>query len=135
MANAAEHAILWPMVGQVGLVALVWLRMYRTRLGEMRSRKISPQAVKTSRLAATALEDVAAADNFRNLFEVPVLFFAVCLALAVGADWPIQVLAWPSSACARSQPGSTSRQPRRAPVLRCMPRARCAYSRCGSCLP
>ena len=30
-----------------------------------------------------ALQDIAPADNFRNLFEVPVLFFAVCCALAV----------------------------------------------------
>lgn len=36
----------------------------------------------TSRSRETALENIAAADNFRNLFEMPVLFYAVCLALA-----------------------------------------------------
>src|SRR5262249_61595942 len=33
------------------------------------------------RQAASTLQDVSAADNFRNLFEVPVLFYVLCLAL------------------------------------------------------
>ena len=39
---------------------------------------------------------MAAADNFRNLFEAPVLFFAVCCALAItDTVTPLQVtLAW-----------------------------------------
>jgi hypothetical protein len=91
-----RHAILWPLVAQVGIVAMVWLRMYVVRLSEMRARGINPQSVATSRTAAGALEKVAAADNFRNLFEVPVLFFAVCLALAITdlATSAQLVLAW-----------------------------------------
>lgn len=34
-----------------------------------------------TRAISSTLEDTAPADNFRNLFEVPVLFFAVCLTL------------------------------------------------------
>ena len=74
--------IFWPVLAQVLLTAIVWIRMYVVRLGEMRARRISPQSIATSRAAASALENVVAADNFRNLFEVPVLFFAVCAALA-----------------------------------------------------
>lgn len=90
------EAILWPLVAQVALVAAVWVRMYVQRLTEMRRRRIAPQSLRTSGRAAKVLEDVAAADNFRNLFEVPVLFFAVCLALAVtGRVDAVQVaLAW-----------------------------------------
>ena len=78
------------------LTAAVVARLYQTRIAEFRARKINPQLLKTSHTAAGVLEDVAAADNFRNLFEVPVLFFAVCLALAITElATPIQLfLAW-----------------------------------------
>lgn len=78
-----QTSIFWPMIAQVALIGAIWVRLYQTRIPELRRRGIDPQAVRTSRLAADVLEDVAPADNFRNLFEVPVLFFAVCLALAV----------------------------------------------------
>lgn len=91
-----QTLIFWPMIVQVALTAAVWVRLYQTRILELQRRGIDPQAVMTSRTAAGVLEDVAAADNFRNLFEVPVLFFAVCLALAVTElVSPMQlVLAW-----------------------------------------
>lgn len=78
-----RYTIFWPVIALVALTAAVWVRMYVERLGEMRVRRISPQKVATSRAAAGVLENVAAADNFRNLFEVPVLFYAVCCALAI----------------------------------------------------
>lgn len=78
-----QTLIFWPMIVQVALTAAIWVRLYQTRIPELRRRGIDPQAVKTSRLAQDVLDDVAPADNFRNLFEVPVLFYAVCLALAV----------------------------------------------------
>ena len=89
-------AILWPLIAQVALTATVWLCLYVARLGEMGARRIDPQSVRTSQLAAGVLEKVAAADNFRNLFEVPVLFFAIGCVLAMtgrgtGAEL---VLAW-----------------------------------------
>lgn len=89
-------AIFFPVLAQVALVAAVWVRMYLRRIAEIRARKIDPQSLKTSEAAVGVLQDVAAADNFRNLFEVPVLFFAVCLALAVtGLVTPLQIgLAW-----------------------------------------
>ena len=70
--------------------------MYITRIRELRQRRLSPQALATSAQATGVLADVAAADNFRNLFEVPVLFYAVCLALVViDAESAVQVaLAW-----------------------------------------
>ena len=91
-----RNAIFWPLIAQVVLVAVVAGRMYATRVAEMRARRIRPQSVATSRTAAEALQNVAAADNFRNLFEVPVLFFAVCGALAItDTVTPLQlVLAW-----------------------------------------
>ena len=77
MTGPGTRAILWPVLVQVALTAAVWLALYVARLGELRRRRIDPQRVADSRLAAGVLENVAAADNFRNLFEVPVLFYAV----------------------------------------------------------
>jgi hypothetical protein len=72
-----------PCVALVGLTALVWAKMYADRLGEMHVRGIDPQALARSRDLAGRLEKLAAADNFRNLFEVPVLFYVLCIALAL----------------------------------------------------
>jgi hypothetical protein len=75
---------IWPpCAALVGLTALVWLKLYADRLTEMRKRRIDPQALATARAAAGRLERTAAADNVRNLFEVPVLFYVLCGALAV----------------------------------------------------
>ena len=72
-----------PCAAMVGLTALVWLKLYADRLGEMRARRIDPQALALARATAGDLERTAAADNFRNLFEVPVLFYLLCVALAL----------------------------------------------------
>ena len=78
-----------PAAAMVGVTALVWVKLYADRLGEMRERGIAPQAVATAREAAGQLQRTQAAENFRNLFEVPVLFYLLCVALAVsGATTP-----------------------------------------------
>ena len=71
-----------PCAALVGLTALIWVKLYADRLGEMRLRGIDPQALARARDAAGRLEKSAAADNFRNLFEVPVLFYVLCIAIA-----------------------------------------------------
>lgn len=76
-------AILWPMVGMAVLTALVWVRLYRDRVAEVRTRRIHPQQLATARQGSELLQDVQSWDNLRNLFEMPVLFYALCLALAV----------------------------------------------------
>ena len=90
------RAIFWPVLAQVALVAVVWVQMYVERIAEIRARSMDPQLLATSRAAAEALKNVSAADNFRNLFEVPVLFYVVCCALAITAlVTPLQLwLAW-----------------------------------------
>ena len=89
-------AILWPMCALTGLVAIVWLRLYAVRLTEIRTRRIDPQRLARADEAVKLLENNSAADNLRNLFEIPVLFFAICLVLYVtGFVTPMQVsLAW-----------------------------------------
>ncbi|MEG3788590.1 MAPEG family protein [Lysobacter sp. CCNWLW3] len=85
-----------PAVAMAGLTCLVWIRLYVVRIGQMRRERIHPQAVATSAQASAKLTQSAAADNFRNLFELPVLFY---LALTVAAlsqlgDGVVLGLAW-----------------------------------------
>jgi hypothetical protein len=78
----------------VGVTALVWVKLYADRLTEMRARRISPQSISTMRAAASKLENTNAADNFRNLFEVPVLFYVWCIAVVLtGGSTPGLVMA------------------------------------------
>src|SRR3546814_8133004 len=66
----------------VVLTIIVWVRMYTMRVAQMKRERIHPQDVATSAQSAAKLTDSRAADNFRNLFELPVLFY---LALTVAA--------------------------------------------------
>ena len=65
------------------LTFVVGLRMLAVRVAEMRARRIHPQAVALSAQRAQRLDDSRASDNYNHLFELPVLFYALCaLALA-----------------------------------------------------
>jgi hypothetical protein len=78
-----------PCGALVGVTALVWFKLYADRLSEMRAKRIDPQAFSDVRAVAGKLERTLAADNFRNLFEVPVLFYLLCVAIALnGASAP-----------------------------------------------
>jgi hypothetical protein len=67
------------------LTTAVGALMLFTRVQEMRRKRIHPQAASTSVKMASKLENIQPADNFRNLFEVPVLFYALAsFALATG---------------------------------------------------
>jgi hypothetical protein len=88
--------IFLPALAMVALTFVVWLRMYSSRIGEMKRERIHPQSVATSAQMAARLHDTRAADNFRNLFELPVLFYLalVVAALTAQATMPILTLAW-----------------------------------------
>lgn len=72
-----------PLAAMAGLTALVWIKLYVDRIGEMRARGIDAQSLATAGDLAGRLAKRAAADNFRNLFEVPVLFYVLCIALVL----------------------------------------------------
>ncbi len=88
--------ILLPALAMVALTCLVWLRLYYTRIGQMKRDRIHPQALATSAQAIARLTDSRAADNFRNLFELPVLFYlALVVALLTGhASTLVLALSW-----------------------------------------
>jgi len=89
--------LLLPLLAQVALTFIVMTSMYRTRVAEMKSKQIHPQQIKSRLKSKELLTDSAsAADNYSNLFELPVLFFtAILLTLILMIQDDILVsLAW-----------------------------------------
>ena len=88
--------LLWPLVTMVALALIVAVRLFIERIGEMKERRIHPQRVATQLLAAQELTRTQSADHFRNIFEVPVLFYTgVVAALALDVhSGALVALAW-----------------------------------------
>lgn len=81
----SEMMLLVACLAMVVLVAIVGIRMLIVRVSEMKEHRIHPQSIAISAQAATRFQNTQAADNFRNLFEVPVLFYTLAaLAVALG---------------------------------------------------
>lgn len=79
-----QHAILWPMAAMAFLTLLVVMVMAGKRLPHLARSKTPPQAMAVRDARPAIPASVAAAnDNLMNLFELPVLFYALCLAFAV----------------------------------------------------
>src|SRR5690242_2377925 len=91
-----DARIFLPALVMVGLTFIVWLRMYFARIGEMKRERVHPQSVATSAQMAARLKDTRAADNFRNLFELPVLFYMALVVAAITGQVTqlVLVLAW-----------------------------------------
>ena len=75
--------IVYPIFALVVLTYVVLFKLFLDRVLEMRARKINPQKLNTAAKVASGLVQVQASDNFKNLFEMPVLFYALCLAVLV----------------------------------------------------
>jgi hypothetical protein len=92
----SNQAIFLPALVMVALTIVVWFRMYFMRVAQMKRDRIHPQAVASSAQSAALLTDSRAADNFRNLFELPVLFYLALVVAAVSGlvTGTLLVLAW-----------------------------------------
>ncbi len=92
------EAIFLPMLATMTLTAIVWFYMYARRIPAMRRARVSVQTYTTPDKVTEHLpEDVNyAANNLKNLFEVPVLFYGLCLYLFVSGnvDAAYVVAAW-----------------------------------------
>ena len=80
------------------LTMVVWIYMYYRRLGFIFGNRIRPQDLRTPELAGKIIPESVQypANNLRNLLELPVIFYALCLylyvsqsvdAIYVGAAW------------------------------------------------
>lgn len=92
-----QNSMLCPVFAMVALTALVWLAMFVQRFGIFKRLKINPQAVSSRVAAGQAMgTDDKAGNNLLNLFEIPVLFYALAtLLIATQHVTPMLVnLAW-----------------------------------------
>jgi hypothetical protein len=78
-----QTAIFYPIATMVLLAAVVTCLMLKERVEEMKARKIGYDKVASSTQMNQVLENTRAADNYKNLFEMPVLFYVLCLALYI----------------------------------------------------
>jgi hypothetical protein len=90
--------MLQPAIGMILLTFVVWFYMYYQRITSMRALRIGAQRLATPEAAATLLPEMATrpSNNLKNLFEMPVIFYAVCaLALALRLEDDLMTgLAW-----------------------------------------
>lgn len=93
-----QDEILKPFIALMLLTIAVWVFMYVRRLSYMFANGIDPQQLSSPEGKAAVIPEAVErpANNLRNLFEIPVLFYAVCLALyATGSvDATYVQLAW-----------------------------------------
>jgi len=93
-----QDAIFAPFLAQMLLTLLVWAYMYARRIPFIVSLKLTQaDMAKPGELARRSPASVSnPSDNLKNLFEIPVLFYALVLflyatrqvdALYVGAAW------------------------------------------------
>ena len=78
-----QAAIFGPVFATVFLTFLVWVYMYIRRISFITKNEISPKDLAVpGALAQLSPPGVAnPSDNFKNLFEMPVLFYVLALSL------------------------------------------------------
>lgn len=93
-----NELILQPMLCMMLLTAVVWFVMYAKRIPAMKKARVPVQAYTTPDKVAELLpEDVNnSANNLKNLFELPVLFYGLCLYIHVtnSVDAIFVIAAW-----------------------------------------
>ncbi|MGL6338695.1 MAG: MAPEG family protein [Waterburya sp.] len=80
-----QNAIFSPFLATVFLTLIVWVYMYICRINFITSRKLAPRELAIpGKLAEISPPNVSnPSDNLKNLFEIPVLFYALVLYLFV----------------------------------------------------
>jgi len=77
--------ILQPMIVMMLLTGGVWLVLFAKRIPAMRAAKLPAQTYTTPDKTIELLPEAVSypSNNLKNLFELPVLFYALCLLLFV----------------------------------------------------
>jgi len=94
----AQTAIFGPFFAMMLLTLVVWVYMYVRRIGFITKNGISPEDLAIpgtlAQVSPAAVSNPS--DNLKNLFEVPVLFYALALYLFVAgqADITYVTAAW-----------------------------------------
>jgi hypothetical protein len=92
------QAIFLPMLVTMTLTAVVWFLIYSKIITAMRRAGVSAQTYTTPDTVAEYLPDEVnySANNLKNLFEVPILYYGLCLYLFVSGNVDIAyvIAAW-----------------------------------------
>lgn len=92
------NSMIAPVFAMMFLTVCIWVYMYITRLFFMQAKNIDPQQVRTPNLMEVALPEkiMNPSNNLKNLFEVPVIFYVVCLIIEMqGLNSPtLYIMAW-----------------------------------------
>lgn len=94
-------SIFLPALAMVALTVAVMFRMFFERVRQMRSDRINFREIPSSSQMAARFADTRAADNYRNLFEAPVLFYLALVVAALTGQVTAMVLglSWAYVAC------------------------------------
>ena len=81
----SQTAIFGPVFATLSLTFLVWVYLYVRRIRFITGNSLSPEQLAVpGALAELSPPEVSnPSDNFKNLFEIPVLFYALALYLFV----------------------------------------------------
>jgi len=92
------ESIFLPMLATMALTAIVWFVMYARRIPAMRKARLPAQTYTIPETISQHLPEAVnyPANNLKNLFELPVLFYALCLYLYVAGqvDQTYVLAAW-----------------------------------------
>ncbi|QND52061.1 hypothetical protein HB779_09185 [Phyllobacterium sp. 628] len=90
----SQTAIFWPLIALTALVYIVYLLIFLRRRDAI---KLGQASARDFRLPLNEPEaSVTVIRNLNNLYELPVLFYAVCISLCVvnGVSFLAVVVAW-----------------------------------------
>ena len=93
----ATQPIFGPFLAMMALTVVVWAYMYARRIPFIRSLDLPPDRLTPAELARLSPPAVSnPSDNLKNLFEMPVLFYALVLYLGLtgSADSGHVTAAW-----------------------------------------
>jgi len=87
MDTPSQHEIFGPVLALILLTWVVWAYMYTKRIPFIRSLGLEPNEITPAELARRSPPAVSnPSDNLKNLFEVPVIFYALALYLFVSGQ-------------------------------------------------
>lgn len=90
----SNTAIFWPLIVQTGLIYVIYYLVSLRRLSAVRAGTVKASEYKVPIIEPEPTATVAR--NLVNQFELPFLFYAVCIALAMvnGVNYAVLILAW-----------------------------------------
>jgi hypothetical protein len=84
----AQTAIFGPFLATMLLTLVVWAYMYIRRISFIRSNRVNPQDLavpgELARISPPSVSNPS--DNLKNLFEVPVIFYALSVYLFAAGE-------------------------------------------------